>query len=184
MQDKKPDALVTTQQSSEDFGYTTVPVGVPIPWPTETPPEGWVICNGESFDKARYPKLALAYPSGVLPDLRGEFIRGWDREGMIDPGRTLLSKQEATLLPSVYTYKYLAHDTGVLISPTMSAYETEGIKGAEGTDIPAKDFDEPVYTASGTYLSTKLTPEGYSSGLATFRVRPRNIAFNYIVRAA
>ncbi|AOM42820.1 hypothetical protein A9255_06315 [Xenorhabdus hominickii] len=157
-----------------------LPVGVPVPWPTETPPEGWLICNGDSFDKARYPKLALAYPSGVLPDLRGEFIRGLDTEGTIDPGRTLLSKQQATMLPSVHTNKSHNTETGVLVSPPMSAYKTEGIEG----EIMAKDFDEPVYTPQGKYLSTALTSEGYAATLATFRVRPRNIAFNYIVIAA
>ncbi|PHM37206.1 phage tail protein [Xenorhabdus innexi] len=179
MQDKKPD--VSTQQLWE---YTILPVGVPIPWPTETPPEGWVICNGESFDTKRFPKLALAYPKGILPDLRGEFIRGWDSEGMIDPERKLLSKQQATLLPSVYTYKFLDKESGVFVSPPMSAYKTEGIEGIEGTGIIAKDFDEPVYTPVGTYLSAKLIAEGNAAKLATFRVRPRNVAFNYIVRAA
>ncbi len=42
-----------------------IPVGVPLPWPTTTPPEGWTQCNGASFDKTKYPKLAQAYPNGV-----------------------------------------------------------------------------------------------------------------------
>ncbi|MDC9607233.1 phage tail protein [Xenorhabdus griffiniae] len=176
--------LADTANQNANNANLALPVGVPVPWPTENPPEGWLICNGESFDKARHPKLALAYPSGVLPDLRGEFIRGWDREGEIDPNRALLSKQEATMLPSVYTYKYKGEETGVFISPPMSAYKTEGIEGAEGTDIRPKDFDEPVYKESDEYLATALTKEGEGARLATFRVRPRNIAFNYIVRAA
>ncbi|MCL6406662.1 phage tail protein, partial [Dickeya dadantii] len=52
--------------------------GIPLPWPQATPPAGWLKCNGQAFDKNAFPKLALAYPGGVLPDLRGEFIRGWD----------------------------------------------------------------------------------------------------------
>lgn len=70
-----------------------IPVGVPLPWPTETPPAGWHICNGETFNKKEYPLLALAYPSGKLPDLRGEFIRGWDAGRDIDKDRTILSSQ-------------------------------------------------------------------------------------------
>ncbi|MCC8368232.1 tail fiber protein [Xenorhabdus sp. PB61.4] len=167
---------------------SSLPVGVPVPWPTENPPEGWLICNGETFDKGKYPKLSLAYPSGVLPDLRGEFIRGWDREGTIDPNRTLLSKQEATMLPSVFTYKDAPitpnqppeKAVGVLVSPPISAYKTEG---ADITDFMAKDFDEPVWAQSTGYLTTQLTAGGRVS-LASFRVRPRNVAFNYIVRAA
>lgn len=70
-----------------------IPVGVPLPWPTERAPTGWFICNGEPFDKKKYPLLALAYPSGKLPDLRGEFIRGWDAGRKVDNGRKILSTQ-------------------------------------------------------------------------------------------
>ncbi|PHM38418.1 tail protein [Xenorhabdus mauleonii] len=173
-----------------------LPVGVPVPWPTEAPPEGWLICNGDSFDTERYPKLALAYPKGVLPDLRGEFIRGLDNGRGIDPHRTLLSKQQATMLPSVYTYKakagYKYKDpttgreyAGILVSPPMSAYETEGTEGEQGFDFRPRDFDEPVNAQTGdSYLAVPLDPGGGGAYLTTFRVRPRNIAFNYIVRAA
>ncbi|MGL4857857.1 tail fiber protein, partial [Plesiomonas sp.] len=54
----------------------TLPVGIPLPWPTDTPPLGYVFMMGQSFDKSRYPKLAQAYPSGVLPDMRGQTIKG------------------------------------------------------------------------------------------------------------
>ncbi|AWF23697.1 hypothetical protein CSC22_5235 (plasmid) [Escherichia coli] len=40
-----------------------------------------------------YPKLAKAYPTNKLPDLRGEFIRGWDDGRGIDTGRALLNIQ-------------------------------------------------------------------------------------------
>nr|WP_110882775.1 phage tail protein [Photorhabdus australis] len=51
-------------------------MGIPLPWPTNIPSNGWVKCNGAISDKSLYPKLAEVYPSGRLPDLRGEFIRG------------------------------------------------------------------------------------------------------------
>ncbi|WP_394346966.1 phage tail protein [Photorhabdus khanii] len=66
----------TLEQKISDI--SNIPVGVPIPWPTTTPPAGWLQCNGADFDKSKFPKLAEAYPDGRLPDLRGEFIRGWD----------------------------------------------------------------------------------------------------------
>ncbi|HCM0052485.1 TPA: phage tail protein, partial [Escherichia coli] len=47
------------------------PPGVPLPWPSDTPPAGYAIMQGQTFDKAAYPKLAIAYPSGVIPDMRG-----------------------------------------------------------------------------------------------------------------
>ncbi|EPB8916132.1 phage tail protein, partial [Escherichia coli] len=48
----------------------------PIPWPTDTPPDGYAIMEGQTFDKSAYPKLAMAYPSGVIPDMRGQTIKG------------------------------------------------------------------------------------------------------------
>lgn len=60
---------------------TGVPVGVPLPWPTDTAPEGYAIMAGQEFDKAAYPKLAAAYPSGVLPDMRGQTIKGKPASG-------------------------------------------------------------------------------------------------------
>ncbi|WP_410403700.1 tail fiber protein [Escherichia coli] len=69
---------------------SALPVGVPVPWPLETPPTGWLKCNGAAFSSEMYPKLAKAYPTNKLPDLRGEFIRGWDDGRGIDAGRTLL----------------------------------------------------------------------------------------------
>ncbi|MDW9294787.1 phage tail protein, partial [Escherichia coli] len=70
-----------------------LPVGVPVPWPSATPPKGWLKCNGAAFSAEEYPELAKAYPTNKLPDLRGEFIRGWDDGRGADSGRALLSSQ-------------------------------------------------------------------------------------------
>ncbi|MDW9297156.1 tail fiber protein, partial [Escherichia coli] len=72
---------------------SALPVGVPVPWPLATPPTGWLKCNGAPFTASQYPKLALAYPGLLLPDLRGEFIRGWDDGRGVDPSRNLGSSQ-------------------------------------------------------------------------------------------
>ncbi|XJF29144.1 tail fiber protein (plasmid) [Escherichia coli] len=70
---------------------SALPVGVPVPWPSATPPTGWLKCNGAAFSSEKYPNLAKAYPTNKLPDLRGEFIRGWDDGRGVDAGRALLS---------------------------------------------------------------------------------------------
>ncbi|WP_249531621.1 phage tail protein, partial [Escherichia coli] len=77
---------------------SALPVGVPVPWPSVTPPTGWLKCNGAAFSAEEYPELAKAYPSGKLPDLRGEFIRGWDDGRGVDSSRTLLSWQKGSYL--------------------------------------------------------------------------------------
>ncbi|KZJ96649.1 phage tail protein, partial [Escherichia coli] len=73
---------------------SALPVGVPVPWPTATPPAGWLKCDGRTFTKEQYPVLARVYPTLRLPDLRGEFIRGWDDGRKVDTGRKLLSWQK------------------------------------------------------------------------------------------
>ncbi|MFJ5365898.1 phage tail protein [Pectobacterium punjabense] len=133
------------------------PVGVPIPYPSATPPTGWIKCNGQSFNKSLYPILASLYPSGVLPDLRGEFVRGWDDGRGADTGRALLSWQNF----DIQSHK---HSGGISRRYEWGGYiDGWGDQGAGGVDN---------YDPSDT---------GSVGGNET---RPRNIAFNYIVRAA
>ncbi|MCV2904698.1 phage tail protein, partial [Escherichia coli] len=54
--------LYTSAHPPEEF----YPVGAPIPWPSDTVPSGYALMQGQTFDKSAYPKLAVAYPSGVI----------------------------------------------------------------------------------------------------------------------
>ncbi|ELT0934373.1 phage tail protein [Enterobacter roggenkampii] len=137
---------------------SALPVGVPVPWPLATPPTGWLKCNGAAFTASQYPKLALAYPSLRLPDLRGEFIRGWDDGRNADAGRIILSYQEAT---------------GIAVT-------LGGFDGYNGIDI--EDFEPGKVHPSYAIYRAQTTQSG--TGTTYRKVRPRNIAFNYIVRAA
>ncbi|HCB3266243.1 TPA: phage tail protein [Citrobacter amalonaticus] len=149
-----------------------IPVGFPLPWPQATPPGGWLKCNGATFDKAKYPKLATAYPSGVLPDLRGEFLRGWDDGRNVDSGRVLLSNQSGTIVGVDWSSDNAA---SVLLTPTTK-YDLTGFYGD-----PAPTTEKlNTQTLPGTYDMNKTT---VNSGNAVV-TRPRNVAFSYIVRAA
>ncbi|HDD9596800.1 TPA: tail fiber protein [Escherichia coli] len=66
----------------------TFPVGAAIAWPSDSVPDGYAIMQGQSFDRAAYPLLAEAYPSGVLPDMRG-----WVIKGKPASGRAVLSQE-------------------------------------------------------------------------------------------
>ncbi|GCH28049.1 phage side tail fiber protein [Escherichia coli] len=70
-------------------GYNNFPVGAPIPWPSDSVPTGYAIMQGQTFDKAAYPLLAAAYPSGVIPDMRG-----WTIKGKPASGRAVLSQEQ------------------------------------------------------------------------------------------
>ncbi|MBE5221587.1 tail fiber protein [Pectobacterium sp. A113-S21-F16] len=65
-----------------------LPIGAIIMWPSVTPPEGWLELNGQQFDMAENPKLAVMFPSGQLPDYRGRFPRGWANGSLVDPDST------------------------------------------------------------------------------------------------
>ncbi|AJC68115.1 phage tail-collar fiber domain-containing protein [Dickeya zeae] len=134
-------------------------VGIPQPWPQATAPAGWLKCNGQSFDKTVYPRLAQVYPSGVLPDLRGEFIRGWDDGRGIDSGRSLLSMQESTW-----------------IQPDLENGTTASAIALGNTE---RGFD-----LSMTGALSNIPGATSNGSRGKWYIRPRNIAFNYIVRAA
>ncbi|URY15503.1 tail fiber [Shigella phage ESh33] len=68
--------LNSTIESLKTDIVSSYPIGAPIPWPTDTPPEGYAIMEGQTFDTGLYPKLAAVYPSGTLPDMRGQTIKG------------------------------------------------------------------------------------------------------------
>ncbi|EER9169496.1 phage tail protein, partial [Escherichia coli] len=144
---------------------SALPVGVPVPWPSATPPTGWLKCNGAAFDKVKYPRLATAYPSGKLPDLRGEFIRGWDDGRGIDTGRALLSIQSDEVRKLALKYWGPASNS----SPSKTFALSDSAGGGLYTD--------GISQASGGIINAFQLPGGNET-------RPRNVAFNYIVRAA
>ncbi|HBC5031070.1 TPA: phage tail protein, partial [Escherichia coli] len=154
---------------------SALPVGVPVPWPSATPPTGWLKCNGAAFSAEEYPELAKAYPTNKLPDLRGEFIRGWDDGRGIDAGRVLLSIQTGMLEkhrhPVVANDGYDSKEVWELAAIFRRAY-TQG-KGLDGA------------SAGGTLIpSPTLHTRGSVGNTGGSETRPRNIAFNFIVRAA
>ncbi|BGI52630.1 MAG: hypothetical protein HamCj_09830 [Candidatus Hamiltonella defensa (Ceratovacuna japonica)] len=150
---------------------TEIPVGVPLPWPTETAPTGWFICNGEPFDKKKYPLLALAYPSGKLPDLRGEFIRGWDAGRKVDNGREILSTQGDAIRNIPGRIGYVRQGAS---SPTVWA---DGAFRQEQTfNANVKSGENDNWGSVASFDPSRVVPTANEN-------RPRNIAFNYIVRA-
>ena len=152
---------------------SALPVGVPVPWPSATPPTGWLKCNGAAFSAEEYPELAKVYPTNKLPDLRGEFIRGWDDGRNVDSGRALLSQQSDAM------QKISGTVTDNSMGASASGSGAITITGEAGITYYASA------TASSSYIYYKTI--GIDSSLVARTAnenRPRNIAFNYIVRAA
>ncbi len=153
---------------------SALPVGVPVPWPTATPPAGWLKCDGRAFTKEQYPVLARVYPTLRLPDLRGEFIRGWDDGRKIDEGRKLLSWQKGTLVGG-----HDDNDSSLDIS-----YMSNGNNIDYGGDKVFAGNYRSDYLWYAILGGTNSRAKAELNGAFFNITRPRNIAFNYIVRAA
>lgn len=156
-------------------------IGIPIPYPLSTVPTGCLAMNGQRFDTRRYPKLAQKYPSGQLPDLRGEFIRGWDNGREVDVRRTLLSAQGDAIR------NITGGSDNILKSKTTA---NRGAFSGSETDW------RPTLADRSTNLNSINTGDSYvykemNIGFDASRVvptanenRPRNIAYHYICLAA
>ena len=154
---------------------SALPVGVPVPWPSATPPTGWIKCNGAPFSAEEYPELAKVYPTNELPDLRGEFIRGWDDGRGVDSGRTLMASQG----DAIRNITGGINDIYFGNSPSgVGAFNTDGVSntGYYPTTSGAMLFKRSVVN-SNIFDASRIVPTAAEN-------RPRNIAFNFIVRAA
>ncbi|WP_145550135.1 phage tail protein [Yersinia intermedia] len=150
------------------------PIGIPLPYPSETPPAGYLKCNGAAFYPYRYPMLATLYPGHKLPDLRGEFIRGFDDGRGIDANRTLLSAQTDAL----------QNITGGIngVSESMGSAPESHFSGAFGKS-PAIGNDNTPHHTDITHCGSFDFDASRVVRTAT-ETRPRNISFCYILRAA
>lgn len=164
-------ATMSPSTTKESIFTHAVPAGSPVPWPTSSVPSGWAECNGDAFVLLDFPQLALAYPSGVLPDLRGEFIRGWDNGRGVDTGRTVYSSQGDAI-------RNIVSDTPSNITTADSG--AGGVSGAiemlntgGGASTPAGASTDKSFN----FDASRVVPTADEN-------RPRNVSFMYIVRLA
>ncbi|EKN5940153.1 phage tail protein [Yersinia enterocolitica] len=152
---------------------TLTPIGIPLPYPGTTPPAGYLKCNGAAFYPYRYPALATLYPEHKLPDLRGEFIRGFDDGRGIDTGRTLLSEQTDAL----------QNITGGIngVSESMGSAPESHFSGAFAKTESVGNDNTPHHTDITHCGSFDFDASRVVRTAA--ETRPRNISFCYILRA-
>ncbi|EEG9505671.1 tail fiber protein, partial [Escherichia coli] len=93
--------------TSKNLPPESYPVGAPIPWPSDTVPSGYALMQGQTFDKSAYPKLAAAYPSGVIPDMRG-----WTIKGKPGSGRAVLSQEQDGIKSHTHSASASSTDLG------------------------------------------------------------------------
>ncbi|WP_239653952.1 phage tail protein [Salmonella enterica] len=182
------------------------PPGVPLPWPSDTIPAGYALMQGQSFDKAAYPLLALAYPSGIIPDLRRLIIKGgyvgravlsYEADGI--KSHTHSASASSTNLGTKYTSSF---DYGWKSSNTTGAHNHSagGVYGGDsigGKSRVQHDGNNQLTSLNGDHAhTTYIGPHEHSvyigshthdvtvSAVGNAENTVRNIAFNYIVRLA
>ncbi|HFR2103106.1 TPA: prophage tail fiber N-terminal domain-containing protein [Shigella sonnei] len=110
--------------TSKNLPPESYPVGAPIPWPSDTVPSGYALMQGQTFDKSAYPKLAIAYPSGVIPDMRG-----WTIKGKPASGRAVLSQEQDGIKSHTHSASASSTDLG---TKTTSSFDY-GTKSTNNT---------------------------------------------------
>lgn len=183
------------------------PPGVPLPWPSDTIPAGYALMQGQAFDKNVYPLLAIAYPSGVIPDMRG-----WTIKGKPASGRAVLSQEmdgnkshshgARALDTDLGTKGTSSFDYGNKTSDTTGGHNHSagGLYGGDsigGKTRVQHDGNNQLTSWNGDHAHTTwigphdhtvyIGPHGHAvtvdaDGNAETTVK--NIAFNYIVRLA
>lgn len=203
-----------TEWSEWEMIYTSLnpppdsyPVGAAIAWPSDATPAGYALMQGQSFDKSAYPLLAIAYPSGVIPDMRG-----WTIKGTPVLGRAVLSRELDGNKSHSHTAR--AQDTDLGTKSTSSF--DYGTKSTNTTGNHTHQFGGYINSYWGDSNHTSFQPGGgawtqaagdhahtvYIGGHEhTMYIGPhghvvivdadgnaettvKNIAFNYIVRLA
>ncbi|MCQ6930475.1 tail fiber protein [Escherichia coli] len=161
-----------------------LPVGVPLPWPSDTVPSGYALMQGQTFDKSAYPKLAAAYPSGVIPDMRG-----WTIKGKPASGRDVLSLEQDGIKSHTHSasasntdlgtkttssFDYGTKSTNNTGAHTHNVSGTANSAGAHTHTVPLRrpdgggmNFDWLDGSSSGTVVGNGTVP---SSGAHTHSV--------------
>lgn len=135
--------------TSKNLPPESYPVGAPIPWPSDTVPSGYALMQGQTFDKSAYPKLAAAYPSGVIPDMRGWMIKGKPASG-----RAVLSQEQDGIKSHTHSASASSTDLGTKTTSSFD-YGTKSTNntGAHTHSVSGTAASAGAHTHSMTFVS-------------------------------
>lgn len=151
-----------------------VPIGGVIPWTSSRIPDGFLECRGQYISSSSYPDLVALIGSRV-PDLRGEFIRGWDHGRGMDSGRSLRSSQsDAIRNIRAHFVADIVHPGSALPYSGSNAIYDNGSRG--GGDTTAEGGSPPDELREYVFDASRVVPTANEN-------RPRNVALMYIIKA-
>ncbi|WP_097408977.1 prophage tail fiber N-terminal domain-containing protein [Escherichia coli] len=143
--------------TSKNLPPESYPVGAPIPWPSDTVPSGYALMQGQTFDKSAYPKLAAAYPSGVIPDMRG-----WTIKGKPASGRAVLSQEQDGIKSHTHSASASSTDLG---TKTTSSFDY-GTKSTNNTGAHTHSLSGSTSSA-GAHQHSQTGPRTNSGSQPT-----------------
>ena len=160
-----------------------VPAGSVFSFATTTPPSGYLECNGAAISRSTYASLfsAISTTWGVgdgsstfnLPDLRGQFVRGWDNSAGVDSGRSFASSQ--TDQNKQHTHSVT--DPGHVHTTTFD--NKKYFPGGGSTSVNyggAGGYPADVFTMSSATTGISLANQGGTE------VRVKNYALMYVIK--
>nr|WP_218072090.1 phage tail protein [Escherichia coli] len=137
------------------------PVGAPIPWPSDVTPTGYALMQGQPFDKAAYPLLASAYPAGVIPDMRGQTIKGKPN------GRGVLTQEQDGIKSHSHSASASSTDLGTKTTSSFDYGTKTSSSFNHGTITTNSIGDHSHNIPVGNTGAGNGVSAGYNSGLGT-----------------
>ena len=175
---------ISSGGTGSETGLNLVPTGCIMMWYTNTPPSGWIFCNGQST--SAYPNLATVVGSNV-PNLQGRVPVGKSSETEFDTlGETGGSKTHTLTVDEMPSHTHTQNSHNHTQNPHDNQAPTwnglsgsyEAATGGYGWDYPG---GPPVSTTTATNNATTATNQNTGGGLAHNNLQPY-IVLNYIIK--
>ena len=157
-----------------------VPAGSVFSFATTTVPTGYLECNGAAVSRSTYASLfsAISTTWGVgdgsstfnLPDLRGQFVRGWDNSAGVDSGRSFASSQS----DQNKSHNHSINDSG-------HNHTAGNWGGSFGGGSGATVFRSDVSGTNGSIIQSATTGISIQNDGGT-EVRVKNYALMYVIK--
>lgn len=160
-----------------------VPAGSVFTFATSTVPSGYLECNGAAVSRSTYASLfasiSTTWGTGDgsstfnLPDLRGQFVRGWDNSAGVDSGRSFASSQSDQNKQHTHSVTDPGHQHNTSIT---------------NSDVfPATGAKTISYGGAGSYPATTFTMSDATTGISLANqggteVRVKNYALMYVIK--
>jgi microcystin-dependent protein len=170
--------IAALNAASKGYVDALVPTGAIIAFYRSTTPAGWLECNGATITNSGDTTALYALIGATLPDLRGEFVRGWDHGRGIDSGRIFGSNQTESLSAHTHTASSPEHTHSVTSLNTNLMLAGNNDYGSNPNQVSNgyANFSGNLATLGGTAVSVTI---GSTGGTET---RPRNVAFMYCIK--